>query len=268
MVLPRRYANAVKSLKDNRDIMVLQSDKGKQAIVVKRTTYLALVGSHFSNTSHYKPVEDSDVAGHDLDCMTQEFMTELTSLAANIPDEELRNHIMSLSAPVRSRFPQGRCSLKTHKTFTNENTIPVRPIISNTNSPTSVLASYLGKDLTKNLGLVSNKHIGSTEEFATFIKNCTTGGKIISLDVESLFTCIPQEQIMTFLRNKSNGWGPTPPRDAAPTVPPVYSFSIESKLFCDLVELCLKFNQFHVEGKFYRQIHGLFMGSSISPPSR
>ena len=46
----------------------------------------------------------------------------------------------------------------------------------------------------------------------------------------------------------------------------MYNFGMNSKVFCDLVELCLSFNQFHVDGDFYRQIHGLFMGSSISPP--
>ena len=33
-----------------------------------------------------------------------------------------------------------------------------------------------------------------------------------------------------------------------------------------LVELCLSFNQFEVNGSFLRQMSGLFMGSSISPP--
>ena len=87
----------------------------------------------------------------------------------------------------------------------------------------------------------------------------------MSLDVESLFTCIPRERIMEFLRNKSNGWGPNLSHLNSEE-PPVYSFDIESTVFCDLVEICLKYNQFSVEGNFFRQIHGLFMGSSISPP--
>ena len=41
---------------------------------------------------------------------------------------------------------------------------------------------------------------------------------------------------------------------------------MDSKVFCDLVEVCLKYNQFSVGSNFYRQIQGLFMGSSISPP--
>ena len=64
----------------------------------------------------------------------------------------------------------------------------------------------------------------------------------------------------------SGGWGLNPPAIARPVNPPIYNFEIDSELFCDLVELCLSFNQFKVNGNFYRQIQGLFMGSSISPP--
>merc|ERR1712240_167828 len=113
------------------------------------------------------------------------------------------------------------------------------------------------------LGEVSDKHLKSTEDFANFINNCTTSGRILSLDVESLFTCIPKTRVLSFLRDQSDGWDLNPPlgRD-----PPVYSFEINSKIFCDLVELCLKYNQFQCEGKFYRQLHGLYMSSSISQP--
>ena len=124
--------------------------------------------------------------------------------------------------------------------------IPVRPIISNSNSPTSVLASYLDKCLTKNLGQVSNKHIGSTEEFADFIKGCTTRGKIMSLDVENLFMSIPTEKIIKFLRDTSHGWGNNPPAGDILPETPLYNFGMKSEIFCDLVELCLKYNQFQV----------------------
>ena len=112
------------------------------------------------------------------------------------------------------------------------------------------------------LGQVSDKHVGSIEHFARFINNCSTEGRILSLDVESLFTCIPKSRVMDFLREKSGGFDLNPP----PGLEPTYSFELNSKIFCDLVDLCLRYNQFEVEGSFYRQIHGLFMGSSISPP--
>ena len=96
--------------------------------------------------------------------------------------------------------------------------------------------------------------------------NCTVEGRMLSLDVVNLFTCIPVPKAIEFLRNSSNGWGPTPPPSAKPTNPPTYEFPIDSKLFCDLIELCLSFNQFEVNGTFLRQVSGLFMGRSISPP--
>ena len=110
---------------------------------------------------------------------------------------------------------------------------------------------------------MSNKHVKSTEDFANFAKGCTTRGRILSLDVENLFTSIPREKIIKFLRDTSRGWGVNPPAHADQLDTPLYNFGMDSKLFCDLVELCLGFNQFHVEGNFFRQMQGLFMGSSI-----
>ena len=105
----------------------------------------------------------------------------------------------------------------------------------------------------------------STEDLSDFDKSCPSNGRFLSLDVKCLFTPIPKDRIMNFLRNQSNGWGDNPPSHAELVNPPLYNFDIDSKIFCDLVELCLKYNQFQIEGCFFRQIEGLFMGSSISP---
>ena len=142
----------------------------------------------------------------------------------------------------------------------------VRPIVSNVKAPTAALASYLGSSLSKNLGRVSTKHVGSAKEFAERSQSYPTDGRLFSLDVINLFGSIPVQQMVTFLRNQSDGWGPNPPAQAEPVNPPVYRFGMDSKLFCDLVELCLSFNQFSAGGKYYRQKKGLFMGSAISPP--
>ena len=265
-VLPRRYNDAVKSIKANRDIMVVKSDKGKETVICYRTTYLALVNSHFGNTNTYQPVDNSDIAGSDLDCMTSNLRSDLKCFVDRAPDEHHKKLIKGLYPPANPRFPTARCSLKTHKSGITETFIPVRPLISNIDSPTSIMASYLGSRLTNLLGVVSDRHLKSTEDFSNFVKNCTSNGRLLSLDVESLFTAIPKNRIMDFLRNQSNGWGDNPPSHAEPVNPPLYNFDIDSKIFCDLVELCLKYNQFQIEGCFFRQIEGLFMGSSISPP--
>ena len=249
----------------NKNIKVVISDKGKQTVICYRSTYDALVNSHFSDRSLYQPVVESDVAGRDLDQMTSDLRAALTELANEAPDIDDKNIIKCLYPPRAPRFPEGRVNLKTHKSNITHTNIPVRPVISNTKSPTSVLASFLGKRLSGNLGLVSDKHLKSAEDFSNFIQNCSTEGRILSLDVVNLFTCIPRDEIIRFLRDKSNGWVIDPP-ELPDGSPPVYNFGMNSKIFCDLVELCLSYNQFHIDGSFLRQIHGLFMGSSISPP--
>ena len=122
--------------------------------------------------------------------------------------------------------------------------------MSNNNSPTAALASYLGHILSKNLGKVSNKHIGSVEQFAAGMRDCPTDGRLISLNVVNLFSCVPVSDVIRFLRNQSDGWGEHPPIDATPVRPPVYDLGMDSKLFCHLIELCLSYNQIIVNGRF------------------
>ena len=242
------------------------SDKGKQTLVCYANTYNALVEGHFNNTSLYKPVEETDTPGYKLDSMIAELTHKISDIANRADDREIKRLIMSFVPTKDSKFPEGRVNLKTHKPGITNTQIPVRPIISNTKSPTSKLAGFLGKCLTNNLGVISNKHVSSVEQFAERVKTYPTNGRLLSLDVENLFTAIPVNKVISFLRDMSGGWGLNPPPTARPVNPPIYSFEIDSELFCDLVELCLSFNQFKVNGNFYRQIQGLFMGSSISPP--
>ena len=101
-VLPRRYDRALVSLKGNKDVMVVQSDKGKETVICYRTTYLALLDDHFSDTNYYQPVANSDVPGHDLEHMTEDFKRDLNLLAANAPDE---HHKKSLKVLVLLRTP-------------------------------------------------------------------------------------------------------------------------------------------------------------------
>ena len=168
---------------------------------------------------------ESDVAGRDLDQMTSDLRAALTELANEAPDIDDKNIIKCLYPPRAPRFPEGRVNLKTHKSNITHTNIPVRPVISNTKSPTSVLASFLGKRLSGNLGLVSDKHLKSAEDFSNFIQNCSTEGRILSLDVVNLFTCIPRDEIIRFLRDKSNGWVIDPP-DLPDRSPQVYNFGM------------------------------------------
>ena len=86
---------------------------------------------------------------------------------------------------------------------------------------------------------MSDKHLKSTEEFANYITSDNTEGRLMSLDVENLFTSIPVDHVIRFLRDQSHGWGPSPPQDHNMPESPTYHFGMNSELFCDLVALCL-----------------------------
>ena len=111
-ILPRRYRNALTSIKANKDIMVLQSDKGKECVVCYRRTYLTLLEDHFSNTSHYQPVDVADEAGMDLDCMTNDLIDKLNSLAAGAPNLRHKNSLKAFSLLRNLVFPQAMLVLK------------------------------------------------------------------------------------------------------------------------------------------------------------
>ena len=91
--LPLRYRKALTTLKANKNIKVTLSDKGKQTVVVYRSTYTALSDDHFSNRDLYTPVVESDIAGMDLDSLTGELISKLNILANEATDQNTKRLI-------------------------------------------------------------------------------------------------------------------------------------------------------------------------------
>ena len=167
-------------------------------------TYNCLMETHYSDTDTYRPVDVSDVAGSDLKTMTEELTNKLNDVVRRVWDPNVKKLIKSFIPSGDVRFPEGRVNLKTHKPGVTHLHCPVRPIVSNTDSPTAALASFLGKTLSKNLGEVSGKHVGSVEQFAERMRSYPTDGKLISLDVVNLFSSILVPEVIKFLRNQSD----------------------------------------------------------------
>ena len=128
----------------------------------------------------------------------------------------------------------------------------MRPIISNVGSVTYKLSKFLSKYLAKALGKISNSHIENNTDFIQKVKNISTfGKKLVSFDVNSLFTKVPIEETLTFLERK------LPDLNLDLPVP------VEK--FLKLVRACVSDNVFSFKNNFYRQKFGMAMGSSLSP---
>ena len=74
---------------------------------------------------------------------------------------------------------------------------------------------------------------------------------MLSLDVESLFTNVPLDETLAFLERKLE---PVDPRLPLPT-----------RVFLDLIRLCVQSTSFSFNGQYYSQTYGVAMGSSLSP---
>ena len=148
--------------------------------------------------------------------------------------------------PRGSRFGilYGLC--KVHKQL-DDNCPPFRPIMSAIKTPTYNLAKFLVpllEPITTNMYTVKNSF-----EFSKEIADQDPGLFIASLDVESLFTNIPLEETISVCCDSL--------------------FSNNAKVdridFEKLVRAALQNNFFNFEGKIYKQIDGVAMGSRLGP---
>ena len=236
--LPKRFLTALKNLQKEKSIRVSKADKGGKIVIVNKSDCIEKMEKMLDDTSVYKKV-----AKNPLEKMQTEFNRELNKICEKFDDtkdvlKKFNSRLPSL--PYMYGLP------KIHK----EN-IPYRPIISNVNAPSYKLAKWLSKQLTKTLGKFSDAHVKHNIEILSTLKNIIPGNnKFISFDVKSLFTNVPLDVTMDFLRRK------------LPTLSNEFDVPVECLL--ELIELCLKNPCFQFGEDFYEQIFGIGMGNPLS----
>nr|XP_053627747.1 uncharacterized protein LOC128685277 [Cherax quadricarinatus] len=235
--LPRHYQLALSSLKSNTNIVILSSDKGNSVVILDREDYLRKADVLLSDSRTYTPL-----VSNPLDRIKRTFNKKLRTLYDLCPpdfDLVQRFRVICPSLPYFYGLP------KTHKPD-----IPLRPIISSRGSVSYSLASWLAKILTPFLGTFSPAHLRHFQDFIERVHSLPTC-KMLSLDVESLFTNVPLDDVLDFLREKAHeGFLHLP---------------IPTDVFLDLIRLCVDSNSFSFQGKYYSQTFGVAMGSPLSP---
>ena len=102
------------------------------------------------------------------------------------------------------------------------------------------------------LGSISHSHLINSDDFVSKVRGINLKDKVlVSLDVDSLFTNVPVEETLSFLRNHLQ------------TNPLNLTFSID--IFLELIDLCIKKCLFYCNDLYYNQIRGFPMGSCLSP---
>ncbi|XP_072395339.1 uncharacterized protein [Diabrotica undecimpunctata] len=129
----------------------------------------------------------------------------------------------------------------------------MRPILSSINAPNINVAQFLTDILSQAYNYKNEFNIVDSFQFSEFINNYQLPREyvLVSFDVVSLFSNLPLSSVVTSLRNHWNEIQPHSP--------------VSWEIFSELLKLTFDTNYLIFNDKYYRQIFGTPMGSSISP---
>ena len=232
---PQRLKNALKSLREDQDIIIAKADKGDTVVIMDSTQYYSLACKHLSDSSTYELLETDPslqiVADyhHFLDrCLKDKVLDRIQYQRLLIPDD--------YRLPIMYFLP------KIHK-----HPLKLRPIVASIKGITVNASCFLDrilqphmrntrsycKNATHIVKLLQHKHVPATSYLA-------------SLDIESLYTNISFEMaIGTFLK--------------------IFASHPKLVLYLDLLKFVLRNNIFQFNGKIYHQICGIAMGTKLAP---
>ena len=230
----------MKELKDNKDLIVLQPDKGSGVVLMDKTDYVARMNKVLEDRTKFVPCEHGD------DPVTQEkiISREIKKL---VDEGIITSSTGKLLKPRGIQLPQMYGLPKLHKTD-----IPLRPILSMSNSPQHKLAKWLVNVLKPVTDRLNTTNLQDSFELVRIISDLNVKNhKFASFDVNSLFTNVPLHETVNFIGDyiSVNGIKLDLPLD-------------ELK---KLILLCTENVSFNFQDAYYRQIDGVAMGSPLGP---
>ena len=239
--LNKEETRALNSLKNNSDIVIAPADKGCSVVILDKVDYKQKIQDHLSDSSTYQ-IQSSDP--------TPELRKIVNQFLKSLFDKKLltNNQYQHLFARS-STIPLFYALIKIHK-INN----PIRPIVSFINSPSYNIAKFLSNLLTPSTNK-SNHKLKNSLDAKLKLKNqiIPNSHLMVSFDVKSLFTCIPQEYaiecVKNFLNNNQDIYERT---------------RLNSQEILKLIEICLNSTSFAYDNNIYQQIKGTPMGSPVS----
>ena len=220
----KRERIALKNLRKNEDLVILPADKGNATVLLNKEDYIRKMEEVIRDGPYRKLERDP----------TSRFKRITTeAIKKHIEDPEVRKKLI----PQDPKTPCIYGLPKIHK----ENT-PLRPIVSAIDAPSYKLAKYLAKILQPKVE-EAQSYVKNSQHFLQIIKDIRVNREdiLVSFDVASLFTNIPEEEAVKLIEEKFD------------------------KSTASLTSICLRSTFFRWRNNFYEQVSGAAMGSPISP---
>lgn len=233
--------NALRELESRRDILIRPADKGGAVVVMSTVNYECSILKLLDDEKQYKHLPSNPMC--EIKKMIDDFIDN-SSKKGWITEKE-RAFLMKdyPICPVFYGLP------KIHKRLIDP---PLRPIVSSIDSLTEPLSQYVDFFLRKYVHSLPS-YLGDTTDILNVVNDwhCEQNDILVSLDVQSLYTCIPHhvglEAMTHYLKQRP-----------AEILPP-------TEFLIDLVEIILSNNFFKYSGKYFLQLQGTAMGSAFAP---
>ena len=233
-LLSPRLREAAQQLRDNENIIIRRADKAMTYVILDRATYLSKCSDILQDTSKFVQISRNPTA----------------SLKSKV--NSLLSVVNAVSGDLKFDYIQGDYApgyfygnVKTHKPG-----FPLRPIISQTPTPTYSLAKRLNRIISPYIP--STHSLRSTDEFIDILRSKKPAGFMASLDAESLFTNVPVVRTVDIILGFVYHHSELPP----PKMP--------KGIMKELLLACTTEAPFRCpEGKLYVQKDGIAMGSPL-----
>lgn len=226
-------------LKSNTNIIVTQADKANCTIVMNKETYTNKVENLLRNIDNYSPLRNTSTAAYMN--MNQKILDKMAK--ANLINKATATNAKTMEDKPASMY----AFIKTHKE--NE---PPRPIVNTRGSMGYAAAEAV--TLILNRARENGKYnvINSTQAVET-IRNTDVcpDEKFQSFDVIDMFTNIPTDRAITAVKKRQK------------------KLNLNNDQMAIIIEVivfvCQKSTEITFNGRYFKQIKGLKMGSSLSP---
>ena len=238
--LPAEQKKALHSLREDNSIIILPADKGRSTVILNKQDYINKCQDHLNNDPYTKIQNDP------TESVKKEARQKLSLLKdAGKIDQQLYFKLK----PTDSQAPRFYGLPKIHKPA-----VPIRPIVSYTNSPLYQLSRYIA-DILRPYTKLNQQHCKNSNNFLQFIRQQIIDPDeiMISFDVESLYTNIPITDALLVIKDLLNN--DTTLQDRTNLLPDQIS---------ELLEFLLCTTFFFFNGEFHQQTDGVAMGEPAS----
>lgn len=237
--LTREEKSALAGLKANDKIVITRSDKGGDTVILDREDYLRKLESILVDADRFS------VCGGD---QSNKIKVKINKILHRLKNTEPKLHKqLKIVGEYDNGFLYGLPKL--HK---DRHDPPLRPIVSMSGTVTHELAQTLNHIIRPYL---NEKYlVKSSYELLLNLDNLKQYPmeKFYSLDVQSLFTNVPVNRTIDIIANHVYHSEIAPP-------------SIPEHILRELLLICTTMTPFDFNGKTYKQVDGVSMGSPLGP---